>query len=129
MPWIAAALVQAFLFGLIHAGYGTWTHVMGPFLFGLGMAFVARQLGIVVAALLHAQANIVFFTVEVAPTYLAVHGILGLAMLLAVTGALVAACLWSLYATRGDAIRILVRGLRRGPGAAAGTGPAALRDD
>lgn len=116
MPWIAAALVQALAFSLIHAGYGTFTHLLGPFLFGLAMAFVARELGIVVAALLHAQANVVFFTIEVAPTYLAVHGALGLAALLAVTGALVVASAWALHKTKGDAIRILLtRGFRLRP--------------
>lgn len=116
MPWIGAALVQAVAFGLVHAGYGTWTHVLGPFLFGLAMAFVARELGVVVTALLHAQANVVFFTVDIAPTYLAVHGALGLAALLAVSTALVAASVWALYRTRGDAIRILLtRGFRLRP--------------
>lgn len=123
MPWIAAALAQAFLFALIHAGYGTWTHIIGPFLFGLGMAFIARELGVIVTALLHAQANIVFFTAEVAPTYLAVHGALGLAALLAVSGALLIACVYALVATRGDAIRLLVAGAMRALGIRRDEGP------
>lgn len=107
MPWVAAALLQAVFFGLIHAGYGTWTHVLGPFVFGLGMAWVARHLGVLVAALLHAQVNIVFFTVDVAPTYLSVHGGLGVVALAGVSVALLAACVWSLRETRADAVRIL----------------------
>lgn len=113
MRWIYAALLQAALFGLIHAGYGTWVHVLGPALFGLAMAWVARHLGVVTTALLHAQINVVFFTVDVAPTYLTVNGALGLAALLGVTLALVAASVWALRETRADAVRILWRDVLR----------------
>lgn len=128
MPFLAAALLQAVLFGLIHAGYGSPLHVLGPAVFGLGMAWVARHLGVVVTALLHAEINIIFFTVDVAPTYVAVNGVLGLAALLSVSGLLVAACVWSLVETRADAVRILWRDLlsgfglrKRAPAAAAGS--------
>lgn len=113
MPWVAAAVLQALFFAFIHAGYGTWTHVIGPFVFGLGMAWVARHLGILVTALLHAEVNIVFFTIDVAPTYLAVNGGWGLVALSSVSLALLAACVWSLRKTRGDAVRILWRDVLR----------------
>ena len=113
MPWVAAALAQALVFGLVHAGYGTWTHVLGPAVFGLAMAWVARHLGVLVTALLHAEVNVLFFTLDVAPTYLAVNGPLGLAALLGVTLALLAACAWSLRQTRGDAVVLLWRDLLR----------------
>lgn len=121
MPWGVAALLQALFFGLIHAGYGTWTHVLGPAAFGLIMAWVARHLGILVTALLHAEINVVFLTVDVGPTYLTVNGVAGLVALLSVSLALLVFCAYSLRATRGDAVRILWRdllrmlGLRRGP--------------
>lgn len=107
MPWLAAAALQAAFFGLIHAGYGTWMHVLGPAVFGFGMAWVARHLGVLTTALLHAQVNVVFFTVEVAPTYLAVNGVLGLAALLSVSLALTGASIWSMRDTRAGAVRIL----------------------
>lgn len=125
MRWIYAALLQATFFGLIHAGYGTWVHVLGPALFGFAMAWVARHLGVIAAALLHAQINVVFFTVDVAPTYLAVNGGLGLAALLSVSALLVLGSVWALRETRADAVRILWRdvlrvlGLRRDEPAAA----------
>jgi hypothetical protein len=55
MRWIYAALLQAAFFGLIHAGYGSPLHVLGPALFGLIMAWVARHLGVITTALLHAM--------------------------------------------------------------------------
>jgi hypothetical protein len=113
MRWVYAAALQAILFGLIHAGYGTWVHVFGPALFGFGMAWIARRLGVLAAALLHAEVNVVFFTVDVAPTYLAVNGALGLAALMSVIAALLALCAWSLLATRADAVRILWRDVLR----------------
>lgn len=116
LPFLLAALVQAAAFGLIHAGYGTWVHVLGPALFGLGMAWIARRLGVLVTALLHAQINVVFFTVEVGPTYLAVNGALGLLALLSVSGALLALCVWSLRETRAEAVRILWRDVLRAVG-------------
>lgn len=102
MPWTWAAILQAVLFGLIHAGYGTWTHVVGPAAFGLGMAWVARVLGVVPAALLHAQVNIVFFSLDVAHLNPGVYGLLVALALVNVAAA---------YATRLDAVRLLWRSL------------------
>lgn len=102
MPWTAAAIAQAVFFAFIHSGYGTWTHVLGPFAFGLGMAWVARILGIVPAMLLHAQVNMVFFAVDVSD-------VLPSAWLL--IAALLALNLAAAWATRLDAVRLLWRSL------------------
>lgn len=105
MPLGLAAAAQALFFGLIHAGYGTWTHVLGPMLFGLGMAWIARTLGILPAILLHAQVNVVFFAIDVidvAPQAL---------WLLAALAALNA---WAAWRTRLDAVPILWRSLGTG---------------
>lgn len=114
MPFVLAALVQGVLFGFIHAGYGSWTHVLGPLAFGLGMAWVARVLGVVPAMLLHAQVNVVYFTVDVGPDYVAANGLLGVAALAAVVLGLAAAGVAALVATRADAVRLLWRSLARG---------------
>lgn len=114
MPWWPAALLQAVLFGLIHAGYGTWTHVLAPAVFGLGMAWVARVLGVLPAALLHAQVNVLFFALDVAPAYVAAQGLLGLAGLAALVLGLAAASAWALWRTRADGVVLLWRSLLRG---------------
>ncbi|GEM_PF-3717575 len=107
MPWIAAALLQALAFALVHSGYGTWAHVVGPFAFGLGMAWVARRLGVVVTAILHAGVDVVSLGLSVAPDYVAANGPLGAAALAGVLLLLVALSAWALVATRADAVRIL----------------------
>ncbi len=65
-PWGVAAVAQGVAFGLVHAGYMTWSHVLGPLAFGLGMAWIARVLGVIPAMLLHAEVNVVFFALDVA---------------------------------------------------------------
>lgn len=114
MPWWPAALLQAVLFGLVHAGYGTWTHVVGPAIFGLGMAWVARVLGVLPAALLHAQVNVLFFTIDAAPDYVAANGALGIAGLAGLIVLLAAASGYALWRTRADAVVLLWRSLARG---------------
>lgn len=54
----AAVVLQAAFFGLVHSGYGNLAHVIGPFLFGLGMGVVARQLGILAAVVLHVEVDV-----------------------------------------------------------------------
>lgn len=125
VPWIAAALLQALAFALVHSGYGTWAHVVGPFAFGLGMAWVARRLGVVVTAILHAGVDVVSLGLSVAPDYVAANGPLGAATLGGAFLLLVALSAWALLATRGEAVRILWddlmrmvgRGRRRGASA------------
>lgn len=103
MPWIAAALAQALFFGLVHAGYGTWTHVVGPFAFGLGMAWVSRELGVVTAMLLHAEVNVVFFAIDVSGVVPGAWWVLGALAVVNVVAAVL---------TRMDAVAILWRSLR-----------------
>lgn len=112
MRWGYAAVAQALFFALIHAGYGSWTHVVAPFAFGLSMAWVARVLGVIPTALLHAQVNVLFFVFDVAPDYVAARGILGALTLAALVLAMAAASAWALRATRGDAVKLLWRSLR-----------------
>lgn len=114
MPWLVAALVQALFFGLIHSGYGTWTHVLGPFLFGLGMAWVARVLGVLPAAVLHAEVNVLFFALDVAPDYVGARGIVGLIALGGLLLALAVLAGYALWRTRADAVRMLWASLKRG---------------
>lgn len=109
-----AALAQAIVFGLIHAGYGTWTHVLAPAIFGLAMAWVARVLGVLPAALLHAQVNVLFFTFDVAPAYIAANGAWGAAALAALVLALAAASAYALWRTRADGVILLWRSLMGG---------------
>lgn len=113
MRFWAAALVQGFFFALIHSGYGTWTHVVGPLAFGLGMAWVARVLGVLPAALLHAEVNVMFFALDVAPTYIAAQGAWGAAKLAALVAAWGFAGAAALWATRADAVKLLWGSLRR----------------
>ncbi|MHB8586811.1 MAG: CPBP family intramembrane glutamic endopeptidase [Thermoplasmatota archaeon] len=63
---IIAAFAQALAFGFAHAGYGTWAHILGPLVFGLAMAWVTLQLGIVPAMILHASIDIVSFSLDIA---------------------------------------------------------------
>jgi membrane protease YdiL (CAAX protease family) len=111
MPLIVAVLLQAIFFGVIHAGYGTWTHVIAPALFGLGMAWIVRTLGLVPAILLHAQINIVFFAFEISDVVPQAWWFL---VLLAIVN-LVAA-----FVTRLDAVSLLWASLDAGVRRAAG---------
>lgn len=104
MPFAAAAVLQAVFFALIHAGYGTWSHLVGPFVFGLGMAWVARHLGVLVTALLHAMVNIVYFAFDVAAYVPGAWALLGVLLALNVAAAI---------ATRMEPARILLRSLAK----------------
>lgn len=113
MPWVVAAVVQAAFFALIHAGYGTFSHVVGPFVFGLGMAWVARVLGVVPAALLHAGVNVLFFAIDVAPTYVAVNGTWGAISLGSLVAVWLVGSLIALWVTRADAVGLMWKSLWR----------------
>jgi membrane protease YdiL (CAAX protease family) len=97
-PLSVAIAVQAALFGLVHAGYGTWTHVLGPAIFGLGMAWVRLRLGLVPAILLHALVNVVAFSLDLAERKPEV-----LAFIAVVLAFNLAAATW----VRGDPFRIM----------------------
>lgn len=56
-----AILGQATLFGLAHAGYGTWIHVLLPFLFGVVAGLVAWRWGLWAAIALHVQVDLYVF--------------------------------------------------------------------
>lgn len=110
MPWLRAALLQAVLFGFIHAGYGNWAHVLGPALFGFLMALVALRVSLLAAVLVHAGVNVMYLAIaapHLAPVAVPLAG--GLALL----------CLAAMAATRLRAVPALLEGLR---------GPRAARD-
>jgi membrane protease YdiL (CAAX protease family) len=71
------AVLQALAFGLAHTGYGTWAHILGPFLFGLAMAWVALRLGILAAIVLHAAVDIISFSIDIAPFDASAYGLMG----------------------------------------------------
>ena len=61
--WVSVGASSVF-FGLIHAGYGTWTHVLGPLLFGFFEALVWLRYGLLPAIIIHIGIDIVAFGVE-----------------------------------------------------------------
>lgn len=61
MPMVAALIVQALVFGFAHSGYGTWSHVILPTLFGLVAGLVAWRFGIWAAIVLHVMVNLFAF--------------------------------------------------------------------
>lgn len=58
--------LQAVVFGLAHAGYGTYSHVIGPFLFGLAVGYAARRHGLWMAIVMHFLIDFVIFMSDVA---------------------------------------------------------------
>ncbi len=66
MPAPAAVAIQAVIFGFAHAGYGTWTHVILPTLFGLIAGIAAYRYGIWSAIILHVLVDIYALGIEVA---------------------------------------------------------------
>lgn len=67
LPMWGAIGVQAVVFGFAHSGYGTWIHVLMPFLFGLAAGVVAYLLGIWAAIALHVLVDVVAFGAESIP--------------------------------------------------------------
>ena len=65
-PAPLAIVAQALFFGFAHAGYGTWIHVLLPFLFGLVSGVVAWRWGIWAAIAMHFLVDLVAFGVYVA---------------------------------------------------------------
>lgn len=65
--WMAVGATSVF-FGLIHAGYGTWTHVLGPLLFGVFEALVWLKFGLLPAMMVHIGIDVVAFGAETVDT-------------------------------------------------------------
>ena len=63
-PMPVAVAVQAVFFAFAHAGYGTWIHVLQPFLFALLTGVVAWRWGIWAAVVLHALVDIFAIGIE-----------------------------------------------------------------
>jgi membrane protease YdiL (CAAX protease family) len=61
MPMLVAIVVQAVVFGLAHGGYGTWSHVLLPALFGLVAGLIAWAFGIWAAITLHVMVDLFAF--------------------------------------------------------------------
>ena len=61
MPMLVAIVVQAIVFGLAHGGYGTWSHVLLPALFGLVAGLIAWTFGIWAAITLHVLVDLFAF--------------------------------------------------------------------
>jgi membrane protease YdiL (CAAX protease family) len=99
MPWLGAVLLQAALFGFIHAGYGNWAHVVGPALFGALMGLVALRLGLLPAMVVHAGIDVAYLAL-VGP-----FGVVGQG----VAAALTLAGLVALAAARGAPVKALLR--------------------
>jgi hypothetical protein len=58
--------VQAVLFGFAHGGYGTWSHVITPYLFGLVAGAAAWTFGIWAGITLHVLVDLFAFGGDVA---------------------------------------------------------------
>ncbi len=65
-PWPVAVFGQAVVFGFAHGGYGTWIHVILPFLFGIASGLVAWRWGIWATIAMHFLVDVVAFGVSVA---------------------------------------------------------------
>ena len=61
MPVPASIAIQSVFFALIHAGYGTLSHVVAPFAFGVMMGVVAQRWGLIPAIMVHALLDLVIF--------------------------------------------------------------------
>jgi len=66
-PAVAIAL-QAVVFGFAHGGYGTWSHVIVPLLFGLLMGWAAQRFGLWCAIALHVLIDIYAFAADAVDT-------------------------------------------------------------
>jgi membrane protease YdiL (CAAX protease family) len=64
VPMAGAILVQSAVFGLAHSGYGTWSHVLLPTLFGLVAGAVAWAFGVWASITLHVLVDVYAFGAE-----------------------------------------------------------------
>lgn len=58
MGFVGGGIVQATLFGFVHAGYGDPLYVLAAAAFGLIQAYVSVRWGLLVAVMVHAQVNL-----------------------------------------------------------------------
>lgn len=58
MGFVGGAIVQAMLFGFVHAGYGDPLYVLAAGAFGLIQAYVSVRWGLLVAVMVHGQVNL-----------------------------------------------------------------------
>lgn len=61
LAMLGAIVLQALLFGLAHGGYGTWSHVLLPALFGLVAGLIAWAFGMWAAITLHVLVDLIAF--------------------------------------------------------------------
>ena len=64
VPMAAAVLLQAAVFGLAHSGYGTWSHVLLPTLFGVVAGAVAWLFGVWASITMHVLVDVYAFGAE-----------------------------------------------------------------
>jgi membrane protease YdiL (CAAX protease family) len=98
--WPVAVVLQAILFGVAHAGYGTWMHIVVPFLFGLAAGAVAWRWGLWAAIALHFLIDLYAFGAEITdPAWFV--AMLGLLLLLNVAASLGWSGVWFWSRLRG----------------------------
>jgi len=100
VPWPVALLAQAAFFGLVHAGYGTIAHVVGPLAFGILAGLVAMRLGLLAAVIIHAEIDIAYFVLGSGDPILLAAGTL-----------LVLGSVAAIVVTRAESVRTLLRPL------------------
>jgi membrane protease YdiL (CAAX protease family) len=110
LPVGLALVVQALVFGLAHSGYGTWSHVILPLLFGLVAGAVAWAFGVWASITLHVLVDVYAFGVESTRGFPWVEGVLDLALfanlvLTLVAAAYAAGWLWTAAQARRIAPR------------------------
>jgi len=66
---VLAIIAQAVLFGVVHAGYGNWIHVLLPFGFGLLTGLTCRLLGIGPAIYAHFMIDVFAFGYDASQRY------------------------------------------------------------
>lgn len=81
LPMLAAIVLQAIFFGFAHSGYGTWTHVIVPAMFGLIAGLVAWRFGIWAAIVLHLLVDLFAFGAETGSNHPWIFGVLAVFLL------------------------------------------------
>lgn len=68
MPVASAIFIQAIFFGLIHAGYGNFSQILFPTLFGIAMGLLVLRFGLIPAIMVHAGVNLIIFLATISTT-------------------------------------------------------------